>query len=77
MMLRTRKRLKKKVKETKDEVTKERIRSEQWMNIVTEELEKVCLDMSLIRRSVDIALQARAGDQTRAHSVHLDSFSPP
>jgi hypothetical protein len=49
-------RLKKKVKEKEDEVTKERIRSEQRMNIVKEELEKVCLDMSLIRRSVDIAL---------------------
>jgi hypothetical protein len=49
-------RLKMKVKEKEDEVTKERIRSEQRMNIVKEELEKVCLDMSLIRRSVDIAL---------------------
>jgi len=36
-------RLKKKVKEKEDEVTKERIRSEQRMNIVKEELEKVCL----------------------------------
>ncbi len=53
-------RLKKKVKEKEDEVMKERIRSEQRMNIVKEELEKVCLDMLLIRRSVDIALAALA-----------------
>ena len=61
-------RLKKKVKEKEDEVTKERIRSEQRMNIVKEELEKVCLDMSLIRRSVDIALAVIAATRRSSSS---------
>ena len=61
-------RLKKKVKEKEDEVTKEGIRSEQRMNIVKEELEKVCLDMSLIRRSVDIALAVIAATRRSSSS---------
>jgi hypothetical protein len=61
-------RLKMKVKEKEDEVTKERIRSEQRMNIVKEELEKVCLDMSLIRRSVDIALAVIAATRRSSSS---------
>jgi hypothetical protein len=61
-------RLKKKVKEKEDEVTKERIRSEQRMNIVKEELEKVYLDMSLIRRSVNIALAVIAATRRSSSS---------
>ena len=69
-------RLKKKVKEKEDEVTKERIRSEQRMNIVKEELEKVCLDMLLIRRSVDNDLAVIAATRWSASlSPRMPSLS--